>query len=1077
MPTRPMLRRLAPGLIAGVAPGLCHPLMWGVVALGSGLAVPGQTLAQTAGEPSGRGFDGQRLRAPTVAGVIRFHATRASVWSEAGSPPTRRLVLEDHVLVVFGDAVFEARRAVVWLQSLEPVGATGGEYQVFVVFEDVGSAAAAATPAVSARWLPVQGIIRTEDRPELRADAVVQGRPGGDGLRGAEGEFANHLRRLRGLPEVAGLAPEFEDDPRIWRPVAAPRLSPVARPPLTPRSPGVDEGGERVVIAPEAAESPAAPRPWPGEAVVGPWAGSRAETEVEATARFREAARALPPVAPTPVVAPVVGLVTLDVGGTLEVREGAEETLLIADGGVVIQSTDAVTGRTLLLRADRAVVFMEGGPLAEMGRLDRERFRGVYLEGAVMGTDGQYTLRGQSVYYDVRADRALALDAVFSTYDERMRVPLYMRAAAIRQEAAGEFSAERPRLATSAFFRPLLTLGASSVTLRRVPGSDGRTRNVVDADHIALRAGELPFFYWPTFSGEPERFPLRGIAVVNPGGKDGVLRTEWDLLSLTGFDGPRDLGAELEASLLLDWYFQRGVAGGVSSAWTTERSEGSLLAYGIWDDEGEDRTHSGARIGRDGDNRGLVLAEHRWRFSDLWTVTGEFSYIGDETFVDAFFDSSGETRREFATGIAAQRLESNTALTIQARGSLNDFSANEYILAGPGYTTERLPEFRYVRLADDMFPAAHPGLLSYSLDARAGYLRMSFTEPTAAELGFRNRGRSLAGLGVEPNQSIADRLRSEGYFEAGVWRLDARHELSSKIALGPVTVTPWVVGRTTLYDNDFEEHSGGGVDKLRLWGAAGVTAATSVQRVYDGVESRLLDLHRVRHIIEPSVTVFHAGSTVDSVDLPIYDDDVEGLSEGTTVRVGLAQTFQTQRGGPGQWRGVDFLTVDIELIWNDDAQDRESLLARFYEPRPELSSPGTFGRLDAAWHLTESLGLTTEWIYDLDASQPARTSVGYLARHSPQMTSSGEIRFLNPQNVTYADLGVQYALTEKYAVTGSMSFDLEEGDFRRARIGLRRELPGFFIRFDFLYDNVRGETSLGFTVLPAGTPAVARDLD
>ena len=186
----------------------------------------------------------------------------------------------------------------VWLQSLEPV-ATGGEYQVFVVFEDVGSAAAAATPAVSARWLPVQGIIRTEDRPELRADAVVQGRPGGDGLRGAEGEFANHLRRLRGLPEVAGLAPEFEDDPRIWRPVAAPRLSPVARPPLTPRSPGVDEGGERVVIAPEAADLRRRGR-GPGEAVVGPWAGSRAGRRLR---RQRFPGGALPPVRPTPVVA------------------------------------------------------------------------------------------------------------------------------------------------------------------------------------------------------------------------------------------------------------------------------------------------------------------------------------------------------------------------------------------------------------------------------------------------------------------------------------------------------------------------------------------------------------------------------------------------------------------------------------------------------------------------------------------------------------------------------------------------------------------------------------------------------
>ncbi len=1050
-------------------------------------------------EPTGSDFAGLRLSIPTVAGSIRFRASKVSVWSEPGrspsEPATRRLVLDGAVQVTLGDSIFDARRAYVWMQNLEPIGAAGGLYQVFVVFEDVGSAAAAAGPGVSAPWLPVQGLIQTTTRPEMQADLVLQGRPAGDtSLADAEIELANHLRRLLGQAEMP-TARVVEADPRVWQPMPTPWLTTptyATRPstgPSTGPSTAPSTPGSIATVPGGLPPSPGAPAPAPdapsatGTPTAAPLApqipAERVISQAEAAAaaqRFRDTIASLPEVPTQPSQPPVRGLVTLDTG-SLVVQPGQDETLLIATGGVVIQSTDEASGRTLLLKAERAVIFHDPGTIADLARVERDKFRGVFLEGAVMATDGQFTLRGNSVYYDLKADRAIVLDAVFNTYDERLGMPLYIRADAIRQEAQNEFTAENPRLATSAFFKPMLTLGASNITLRRVPGSEGQTRNVVDADNIALRAGSLPFFYWPNFEGEPERFPLRAITVQSPGGSDGALRTTWDLLSLSGIDGPRDLGAQLEANLLLDWYFQRGLAGGFDATWSTERGEGALLAYGIWNDNGEDRTHSGAKLGHDGDTRGLLLAEHRYRFSDVWTFTGEIAYIGDETFVDAFFDSDGETRREFSTGVAAQRLESNTAVTIQARGSLNDFSANEYILAGPGYTTEKLPEIRYVRLADDLFPDSAPGLVSYSLDTRAGYLRMNFTDPEARELGFTTPSRSQAALGIDPDESIADRLRAEGYFEAGVWRADMRHQLDANLTAGPVTITPFLIGRTTLYDNDFDQFSPEENDDLRLWGAGGVTASTTIQRVDNAVESRLFDLHRLRHIIEPSATIFHAASNVDSADLPIYDDDVEGLAEGTTARLAINQTFQTERGSAGRWRSVDFLIIDAEIIWNDDERDIESLIPRYYEARPELSSPGTFGRLDALWNLTESLGLTTEWVYSLDQNQPARTSAGYLIRHTPQLTSSGELRFLNAQDVTYADFAAQYALTDKYAFTGSVSFDVDEGDFRRARLGLRREFPGFFVRLDYVYDNVQDESSFGFTFQPAGVPIFDRDLE
>lgn len=1098
-------RRLRHAAIASLLSRVGHaaPTPWlavlcvaGVVPLHAPIA-----LAQpTSPGPDGRDFAGQRLPIPTVTGQIRLNARKVHVWSEPGlspsDPSTRRLVLEDSVQITLGDAVFDARRAYVWMQNLQPLGATGGQYQVFVVFEDVGSAAAAAGPSVAAVWLPVQGLIETTDRPSMQADLVLQGRPvDASGLRDAELELANHLRRLLGQEELPGQR-IVEADPRVWQPMAAPW----AGRPVYATAPGATQasappttiatvpGGVRTSptttptqVMPDGTrvetptgQSPIATIP----ALSGaPRAISQAEAAA-ATTRIRDTIAAMPAVEIPLAQPPVQGLVIASrLPDTIQEGRDGGETLIMFNQGVVIQSTDAQTGRTLLLKADRAVVFHEPGPLTDLFRFEQSRFRGVYLEGAVMATDGQYTLRGNSVYYDLQANRAIVLDAVFNTYDERLGMPLYVRADAIKQEAQDQFTAENPRLSTSAFFRPMLTLGASSITLRRLPGSEGGMRNLVDADNINLRAGPIPFFYWPTFEGDPERFPLRAIELQSPGGSDGALKTTWDILSLTGIDGPKDLGAQLEANLLIDWYFERGLAGGIDANWSTERGEGAVLAYGIWDDEGEDRTHSGTKLGHDGENRGLILAEHRYRFSNAWTFTGELAYVGDPTFVDGFFDSDGETRREFATGVSAQRLESNTALTLQARGSLMDFSPNEYILAGPGYTTEKLPEFRYQRLSDDLFPTMAPGLFAYSLDARGGYLRMNFTDPLAEELGFTNPTRSQQALGIDPDESIADRLREAGYVEQGVWRGDMRHEITSKFALGPVNVTPFAVGRATIYDTDFDEFSPEENDELRLWGSLGATASTSIQRVDNSVESELFDLHRLRHIIEPSVTIFHSASTVDSADLPIYDDDVEGLSEGTSVRLAINQTFQTNRGPAGRTRSVDFFILDAEIIFNDDERDIESIISRWYDARPELTEPGTFGRIDALWQATESLGLTSQIIYNFDDSQPARTSAGYIIRHNPQLTSTGELRFLNAENVTYADFAAQYALTEKYAFTSSVSFDVDEGDLRRARLSLRREFPGVFVRIDYVFDNVQDESSFGFTILPAGIPTFDRDLD
>jgi hypothetical protein len=222
----------------------------------------------------------------------------------------------------------------------------------------------------------------------------------------------------------------------------------------------------------------------------------------------------------------------------------------------------------------------------------------------------------------------------------------------------------------------------------------------------------------------------------------------------------------------------------------------------------------------DGQTRGMILAEHVARLSEEWTLFIEGSYISDETFVDGFFEQMGRNRREFTNALYARRLSEGTSLSLLGQTSFNDFISNEYLKQTPGYTVEKYPEARYVRLGDDLL-SAYPGLLSYSSEYRISEMRLNFDEVPAKDYGFSNPVKSQAFWGITPNQSIADALRAQGYSQEPVTRFDTRQELTMPLAAGPVNITPFAVGRFTAYSDDFAEFSDGADQPYRLWASEG----------------------------------------------------------------------------------------------------------------------------------------------------------------------------------------------------------------------------------------------------------------
>ncbi|MEQ8850781.1 MAG: LPS assembly protein LptD [Phycisphaerales bacterium] len=1013
-----------------------HPASW-LIRLTLLFAAVGAApaLARQAQAPSldGRDFGGVNLPAQPQEAGVSVAGLRTWSWRVG---PTTRLLVEGDVDVTVGPYRFVADRVVVWLEPVR-VGGLDGE-QVAFYFQDVRTPGGETTIAQSSDRLLVTALVYGGETT-LRTDLLLQEEPN-DGLIGqGERRLSRYLRTLVEAPAAA-------------QPTDIDTIPPSAT---------------RVERLESASAGDGEPPPWDEDPALARW--------------IEQDPRGLGPAERNePIFADNATLTFY--APTIQTRpaDGDRQAILL-EGGAAVQYSPVDDAKPLLLRSDRAVVFLERTESRGMASYRVEDIEGVYFEGDVLATNGQYTMRGERVYYDIRNDRALVLEAVFSAYDAARGTQIYVRAEAIRQISERQWRADEVLVSNVAFAEPHFAIGARDVTITQTPGvvsedageEGGLTadagegaRHLIEARELSFLAGDLETLTLRNVSGEFKTRPLRRFSIESTDGAP-LIKTEWDIYTLMGRDAPQGN----DARLLLDAYFSRGPAAGVDFIWNARDARGSLLAYYIWD-HGEDDLTSGAEIDHDGDHRGVVLAEQVWQLNREWTLFMEGSWISDETFIDAFFEEYAETRREFATGLyARQQAASNRAFALEARGTLNDFVANEYLLQSLGYQTEKLPEISYFIVGEELIDRT----LYYNAEARAGRIELQFSEPLAREYGLDTRARARNGLGLAPNESPADRLRRAGVPESDIYRFDTRHELEAPLKLGALRVVPYLVGRFTAYDQDFDDYAPQNDESHRLFGAGGVRISTSMTRIDDSVRSRLFDLHRIRHIIEPSLHVWHGESTIDQSNLPVLDDEVESLADGSALSVGVRNTWQTMRGGEGRRRSVDFLVMDTRVLWSSDEVDVESPFGDFYDPRPELSRLGDFVENDIVWRLTDAFALTNNLLLNTDEGDMARLTIGGLVDHGYGFSTSVEYRDLDPIGDRRLRADARYELTRKYAASLYGSYNLVEDDIQNIGATIERRFPQWTAFMSISVDNITDDFSIGFSMRPVGFGGERRD--
>ncbi len=782
--------------------------------------------------------------------------------------------------------------------------------------------------------------------------------------------------------------------------------------------------------------------------------------------------------------APVSGLPVrpiMSTGGTVSFHadkliyqqdQNQDQSTLALMGNVQVVYQNPGRRQGMSLRAENAVIFLAPGAMDRLGghSANAEDVRGFYLEDNVVATDGQYTVRAPRVYYDLVRNKAVVLHAVFYTWDVRHRVPIYVRAQKLRQESLTHWSAHQAVLTTSEFAQPHFSIASDRIEFRQQNHADRPSGYRFAAKNSTMRWGELPLFYWPYLAGDAQMLREKVLPRVSAsyGDQDGlVVRSRWNLFAVAGQPDPD--GVKLRGRL--DYLGDRGPATGVNLKYTLPQMFGTLDSYIVLRDDGDDEISGRRRLEHDGDTRGYALWRHRQYLRDSWELSIEGSHVSDETFLEEFFKQEAEVSKPYETSIYLKKQEGDRAFTFLAGFHAMDFTAQTTTLQSPGYTVEKTPQLGYHRIGASLWRDR----LTYTTETSVSRMRIRAGKDRPASRGFdANASTRLFGLAV-PQTRFEDAVDTAGIPSNHRWRLDSRHEIQSPLKMGVLDLVPYVVGRVTLYDDDFDEFAGED-DPLRLWSSLGLRVHTQVSKIYEDVRVPALDVNRLRHVIEPRIDLFWSGSTINSDDIPVYDSDVEDLSEGLGLRVGGRHILQTQRGGPGRWRSVDWLVVGADLVLRSDDSDVDTDIARFFSYRPELSRGGDHFHADLMWMVSDVLATVGQLTYSLEDSLVSQWRLGVSLQHTPRLsffTDYSEIDVLSSRLLTY---GLSYRLTSKYSVHYAHTLDLGGNESRHIAVTLERRLPRWNLQVVARIDDIEDEASFGVVLLPEGLRASGSSL-
>ena len=297
-------------------------------------------------------------------------------------------------------------------------------------------------------------------------------------------------------------------------------------------------------------------------------------------------------------------------------------------------------------------------------------------------------------------------------------------------------------------------------------------------------------FYWPELSAYAEDSPLRSLNADYSSNEGVEVETTWDLFAMLGKTRPGNIDAEAN----IDYLGEHGPGVGVSGSYDSRNNLGEFRGYLLVDDSGEDEV-GGRVINQEAEIRGVATVRHREYLP---------AFVSDPTFLEAFYPSEAAAGKLYETSAYVKWQQENQALDLLATTTLSGFVEQLDELQSQGYYVERYPELSYRVIGGN--PLGDQ--ITWFSQSSFSQLRIVGEDDTPGDRGF-NDAQSQQFFGINANQSFDDRLDAAGFPDQSVRRFDTRQELALPLSSGPVDITPYVVGRLTAYDEDFEDFGRG----------------------------------------------------------------------------------------------------------------------------------------------------------------------------------------------------------------------------------------------------------------------------
>ncbi len=748
--------------------------------------------------------------------------------------------------------------------------------------------------------------------------------------------------------------------------------------------------------------------------------------------------------------------------------------LAIVLGGGVSVSQNRDNGDFLELLADKVVLFtdlpftqVKSNP--DLGAI-ASHIKAAYLEGDVRinfvsatAQKPEQRITADETYYDFPTDRAVMTDVVIHTIDPLSQIPVIIRAQKMHQLSEGEFTGTKVDLSTSQFAAPTYAIRTQSAYIHQHPNDFGGTDSDFVGTDDTMRVFGTPIFYFPYVSGtvNQNNFVLRNLAAGSSNRYGTGFNSQWGVFEALG--RPRPDGLDLAADI--DYYSQRGPGFGLEGNYT-----GGLLEETTnqpWDFLGDFKANFQADKGKDilggdrsdvtppAEDRGRLIWEHEHFFPDDWQVQIRIGYVSDPTYLEEYYPDEFYDSLPDNASFYVKRQKDTEALTFLAETDTTRFTTNAD-RQQEQTDIQRLPELTYRRIGDSL----DDDTFTFFSDNSASRLRFLPSKYSLAQQGFTN--------GLSPG------ISSDGFtgINTGpVYRGDSRQELDWPVSVGEIKVVPYVMGEVTEYSN-----SPGGESQSRFYGGVGVRLTTAFWKVDDTFESDFFDLHRVRHVIEPEINLFTSGTTLDNSHLYIFDPNIDAINDISAAQIALHQQWETMRGGPGRWRNVDFL--DLNIAGNFYAnQPPASILnpvqfrGLFFPSEPQISIPRQGVNADATWRISDTTALLSDAEWNLDQRELATASFGLAVARDERLTYYAEDRYIQVLQSQVLSFSADYRLSAKYSLEGSQSFDLGSSHDVSTSISFVRRFDNITMIVSVTHDAITGINGLNFNLIPLGVKA------